>query len=96
MGLNSAYNITRGNILLMRPLPTVAVAYSMLIQEEKQREIQTSSPFVPEHASLNVNALNLTKGRNEDKRLIICDYCKKKGHTAIQSRDVQSTHEASQ
>ncbi|VFQ67709.1 unnamed protein product [Cuscuta campestris] len=32
IGLNSEYNVTRGNILLMRPLPSVPVAYGLLIQ----------------------------------------------------------------
>ncbi|VFQ68379.1 unnamed protein product [Cuscuta campestris] len=53
MGLNSEYNTIRGNILVMRPLPSVAVAYGMLIQEEKQREIQAASPLMPEHTSMN-------------------------------------------
>ncbi|VFQ84852.1 unnamed protein product [Cuscuta campestris] len=35
MGLNSAYTTTRGNLLMMKPLPTVAQAYNLLIHEEK-------------------------------------------------------------
>nr|GEV31848.1 cysteine-rich RLK (receptor-like protein kinase) 8 [Tanacetum cinerariifolium] len=38
MGLNECYSDLRGQILLLRPLPTVAKAYSMIRQEEKQRE----------------------------------------------------------
>ncbi|XP_071713580.1 uncharacterized protein [Rutidosis leptorrhynchoides] len=38
MGLDECYANIRGQILLMNPLPTVAKAYGMVRQEEKQRE----------------------------------------------------------
>ncbi|GJU81692.1 cysteine-rich receptor-like protein kinase 8 [Tanacetum coccineum] len=40
MGLDECYTNIRGQILLMQPLPTAAKAYTMLRQEEKQRETQ--------------------------------------------------------
>lgn len=39
MGLNEQYSSVRGNFLMMKPLPSVTQVYSLLIQEEKQREI---------------------------------------------------------
>ncbi|XP_021991635.1 uncharacterized protein LOC110888418 [Helianthus annuus] len=39
MGLNSAYDNVRGNILMMQPLPLISTAYSLSIQDEKQKEI---------------------------------------------------------
>ncbi|KAH0636635.1 hypothetical protein KY289_036550 [Solanum tuberosum] len=39
MDLNEAYASVRGNILPITPLPSVNVAYSLLIQDEKQREV---------------------------------------------------------
>lgn len=39
MGLNEDYQSVRGNVLMMKPLPTVGKTYSLLLQEEKQREI---------------------------------------------------------
>ncbi|KAH0635829.1 hypothetical protein KY289_035744 [Solanum tuberosum] len=38
MGLSEAYAAVRSNILMISPLPSVNLAYSLLIQDEKQRE----------------------------------------------------------
>jgi hypothetical protein len=38
MGLDECYSNIRGQILLIQPLPSVTKAYSMIRQEEKQRE----------------------------------------------------------
>lgn len=38
MGLNDAYGQARGNILMMNPLPTMDVTYSLLLQDEGQKE----------------------------------------------------------
>lgn len=40
MGLDEVYTIVRGNILMMNPLPSMDQAFSLLIQEEKQREFR--------------------------------------------------------
>lgn len=52
MGLNDEYNAVRGNILMMTPLPSISKVYSMLIQEEKQREIGSSNHFLADSTSL--------------------------------------------
>ena len=54
MGLNNDYNAVRGNILMMSPLPSINQVYSMLIQEEKQREIRSTGHFLADSASLAV------------------------------------------
>ena len=54
MGLSDDYNSIRGNILMMSPLPSISQVYSMLIQEEKQREIRSSRHFLGDYASLVV------------------------------------------
>jgi len=46
MGLNDDYNAIRDNILMMTPLPSISQVYSMLIQEEKQRQIWSSGHFL--------------------------------------------------
>ena len=52
MGLNDDYNAIKGNILMMCPLPSISQVYSMLIQEEKQREIRCASHFLGDSISL--------------------------------------------
>ena len=42
MGLNDSYKAVRAQILMMKPLPSVSTANSIIIQEERQREIHTS------------------------------------------------------
>lgn len=39
MGLDEAYSGVKSNILMMDHLPSVHYAYSLLIQDEKQREV---------------------------------------------------------
>ncbi|XP_060202806.1 uncharacterized protein LOC132631224 [Lycium barbarum] len=39
MGLNNIHSSVKSTILMMDPLPTVGSAYSLLIQNEKQREV---------------------------------------------------------
>uniref|UniRef100_A0A803MGW1 Retrovirus-related Pol polyprotein from transposon TNT 1-94-like beta-barrel domain-containing protein n=1 Tax=Chenopodium quinoa TaxID=63459 RepID=A0A803MGW1_CHEQI len=41
MKLNNKYANTRSNILMMQPLPPISLAYRLLIQEEKQREMSS-------------------------------------------------------
>lgn len=55
MGLNEVYTVVRGSIPMMIPLPNVAQAFSLLVQDEKQREIKPSNQMLLESASLNVN-----------------------------------------
>nr|XP_033510403.1 uncharacterized protein LOC117275164 isoform X2 [Nicotiana tomentosiformis] len=39
MGLNETYNAVKGNVLMMKPLPTTAHAYSIILHQESQREV---------------------------------------------------------
>lgn len=88
MGLNESYVMIRGNILMMKPLPTISQAYALSIQEERQREVNATMPFSGEHTAFHVNS---NRGRvsfqriNADteggNRFVECKYCKKKGHT---------------
>ncbi|XP_039134878.1 uncharacterized protein LOC120272178 [Dioscorea cayenensis subsp. rotundata] len=86
MGLNESYTNVRGNMLIMKPLPTVRQAYSLLIQEEKQREIRSRSHFTLDGVSFNAGNTynrNVTQIANRGKsefRKLFCEYCKKAGH----------------
>jgi len=42
MGLNDSYQGVRSNILMMNPLSTLSQASSIVLQEEKQRELRPS------------------------------------------------------
>uniref|UniRef100_A0A7C9D7K9 Uncharacterized protein n=1 Tax=Opuntia streptacantha TaxID=393608 RepID=A0A7C9D7K9_OPUST len=46
----------RGNILMMTPLPSLSQIYSLLVQEERQRQVRQGSQFQMESASFNVTA----------------------------------------
>nr|XP_017224842.1 PREDICTED: uncharacterized protein LOC108201066 [Daucus carota subsp. sativus] len=60
MGLNDQFTNTRGQILLMKPLPDLANAYAMLLQEENQRDSANQiSPVTTENLAMNV-----TQGTN--------------------------------
>ncbi|XP_019253509.1 PREDICTED: uncharacterized protein LOC109232261 [Nicotiana attenuata] len=90
MGLNEAYSGVKSNILMGSPLPSINHAYSMLIQEEKQKEIHVAqhpvdSAFMAAKQQYGAQKFVNTekKGNFEGKRNnIICNYCKKPGHTA--------------
>ncbi|XP_070026075.1 uncharacterized protein [Nicotiana sylvestris] len=45
MGLNETYGPTKSNIQMINPLPTVNHAYSLLIQDENQREKHVNTHF---------------------------------------------------
>ncbi|XP_070049337.1 uncharacterized protein [Nicotiana tomentosiformis] len=45
MGLNDIYAQARGNLLMMNPLPTMDVAYSLLLQDENQIEFYANAHF---------------------------------------------------
>jgi len=55
MGLNSSYTATRGNIPMMTPFPTMSQAYSLLVQEERQRQVKNEAHFLNENASLSAS-----------------------------------------
>ncbi|XP_070009494.1 uncharacterized protein [Nicotiana sylvestris] len=51
MGINDIYAQARGNILMMNPLPSIDVAYSLLLQDENQREVYANAHFNSESVS---------------------------------------------
>ncbi|XP_059290878.1 uncharacterized protein LOC132044419 [Lycium ferocissimum] len=90
MGLNDVFIGVRSNILLSSPLPSIGQAYSLVVQDEKQREIH-ATPSYPGEPSFT--ATNQQGGRrfndyriqkptfDSKKNNLICGYCKKPGHS---------------
>ncbi|KAM3398659.1 hypothetical protein P3S68_002175 [Capsicum galapagoense] len=90
MGLNEEYTIIRGSILMVNPLPSVAQAFSFLVQDEQQREIK---PF--NHLTMESTALHVTSSRSPNYKTNYLassqsgslqykdkfyEYCKRTGH----------------
>ncbi|KAG8362806.1 hypothetical protein BUALT_BualtUnG0034900 [Buddleja alternifolia] len=70
MGLNEAYKPVRGQILLMRPLPSIEDAYCMVQQEERQMDMTTfvsmDDNSAAMYASNNTNHGNQPKSWNQN------------------------------
>ena len=93
MGLHGSYTAVRGNILMMSPFPSMSQAYSLLVQEERQRQHKTEQHFLSENSSFSAGTTNNTfptgpykppiNPRKLDGRKpsLFCDHCKRNGHT---------------
>ncbi|KAL5818430.1 hypothetical protein ACOSQ4_022272 [Xanthoceras sorbifolium] len=88
MGLNESYSSIRSQILAMDSLPSLGKIYSLLLQEEKQRELHLV-PLPPhESAALavpkvepNQNKYRSSRIDSKSKPRSQCDYCHRPGHT---------------
>nr|XP_016456703.1 PREDICTED: uncharacterized protein LOC107780652 [Nicotiana tabacum] len=95
-GLNETYSTVKSNILMMSLVPSVEKAYSILIRDEKQMKINSSSqPFSSDSTSFIANSnsnsgpnqpnttRNFTQRVNFEPRrtTLTYKYCKKPGHT---------------
>lgn len=58
MGLNEVYTVVRRNIIMMNPLPSMAQAFSLLIQEEKQSEFKPTGRMPMDSTSINAGVFN--------------------------------------
>ncbi|XP_070029640.1 uncharacterized protein [Nicotiana sylvestris] len=91
MGLNDIYSAVRSNILMLTPLPSVNQAYSLLIQDEKQRKIHVAQhPVETAFLAGNqqtyfqkyANGEGKFKANLEGKKSnLMCNYCKKPSHS---------------
>ncbi|KAF5480412.1 hypothetical protein F2P56_001165 [Juglans regia] len=87
MGLNDSFTSIRGQILLLDPLPSMNQVFSLVVQEEKQREIKiNSAPSFDSVAAMttkiakNGNAFNRQSGTRKERP--ICSHCGYAGHTS--------------
>ncbi|KAL3373470.1 hypothetical protein AABB24_005454 [Solanum stoloniferum] len=99
IGLNDSYCAARGNILMISHLPSTSNAYALLIQEEKQREMNMNPKFPGENSSFVAFGQNTSGQRpgapeykpargnyyENKKSAPTCRYCKKIGQTIEQS-----------
>nr|XP_009804540.1 PREDICTED: uncharacterized protein LOC104249755 [Nicotiana sylvestris] len=89
--LNTCVHSVMSNILMLTPLLSVNQAYSLLIQDEKQREIHVSQHPVENaflagnqqaHFQMYANGEGKFKANLERKKNnLVCNYCKKPGHS---------------
>lgn len=65
MGLNESYTSVRDNIMMMHPPSNIDRAYYLLLQEERQRGIQSMGQYPSESSSFTVptQRFNQTQGR---------------------------------
>ncbi|XP_060179038.1 uncharacterized protein LOC132609186 [Lycium barbarum] len=87
MGLNEVYAPGRSNILMMSPLSSVNLAYSLLMQDEKQSESYMNTNF-PGGSSSFLATQHYPVGQRSSsadskgkKMELVCSNCKKLGHT---------------
>ncbi|RHN75744.1 putative transcription factor interactor and regulator CCHC(Zn) family [Medicago truncatula] len=87
MGLNDSYSTVRSNILMMSPLPNVRQAYSLVIQEETQRQMtsETTENFSIA-AAIHTHQNNFSNKLVKDKR---CEHCNREGHTIDNCRTLK-------
>ena len=93
MGLNSSYTAVRGNILMMSLFPTMSQAYSLLVQEERQRQHKIKHHFLGENTSFFARTSNtsfptrtskhpfIPRKSDERKPILFCEHCKRNGYT---------------
>lgn len=77
MGLDESYKVIHGQILMMKPLPSVSTAYSLIIQDERQLGINLPS-------TLSNDAIAMQISSDSSRKLLTCNHCKKPGHTKAQ------------
>ncbi|KAL8096279.1 hypothetical protein AgCh_037296 [Apium graveolens] len=87
MGLNDSYHVMRGSVLMRSPLPSLSQVYNIVLQEETQRGIHSSTThFMTNTASLHAKDSSSSKFKpksfsdNKFKSNLQCNYCKKSGH----------------
>lgn len=89
MGLNEIYTLIRGSILMMNPLPAMEQVFSLLVQDERQRETNPSNHLTLDSTALhdaidkrtryntNYSTNNSTNLKYKDR---FCSYCTRTCH----------------
>jgi len=64
MGLNDTFTSVRGNILIMKPLPSTAQAYSIILHEESQREVHSKNYLTTDSSGFMTSKQKWTPTKN--------------------------------
>lgn len=87
MGLNDSYLQARSQILMLKPVPSVNQAYSMILSDESQMSVVANAGVLGTgpaslQGSFDAVMYSRTSGtQNRFKKGLVCDFCKIKGHT---------------
>eukprot|EP00262_Sarcandra_glabra_P015839 TRINITY_DN4986_c0_g1_i1.p1 TRINITY_DN4986_c0_g1~~TRINITY_DN4986_c0_g1_i1.p1 ORF type:complete len:364 (-),score=30.46 TRINITY_DN4986_c0_g1_i1:196-1233(-) len=85
MGLNDSYSAIRTQILTMDPLLSIGKAYSMILQEEKQRDLHSYGPPQPDAAVFTVSkGHNIGSSVDKKRQQPRCAHGKRIRHTKAQ------------
>ncbi|XP_024013337.1 uncharacterized protein LOC112087621 [Eutrema salsugineum] len=85
MGLNDNFNNIRGQILNMKPRPSLTEIYNMLDQDESQRVVGFTEKSIPNHSAFQTQAtipeesnILMAQGNIQKPK---CSHCSRLGHT---------------
>jgi len=89
MGLNDSYNGVRSNILMVSPLPNVRQAYSLVIQDETQRQVTSASTGSIDNFSIAAAIHSRSNNMLNDSTNKHCEHCDRNGHTIKEYRTLK-------
>ena len=84
IGLNDSFSHIRSQILLQDPLPSINKVFSLILQEERQRDVFSSIPSSVESAAFLSRSFSTQQGGNKqifNKSRPTCSRCGILGHT---------------
>ena len=85
MGLNDSFKKIRSNIFIMNPLPNFWQAYSLIVQEETQQQMNLD---IGENFSITTSVQGWSANWKQWKGNI-CEHCNKLGHTIDEFRTLK-------
>ncbi|KAJ9153009.1 hypothetical protein P3X46_026501 [Hevea brasiliensis] len=88
MRLHDKFNVVRSQILNTDPLPTLARAYGLVSQEERQQQVSVVKRNNPVEGATFTTAKSTNRlagsrnmARNHDVSKLFCEHCKRARHT---------------
>ncbi|KAF7832205.1 uncharacterized protein G2W53_014538 [Senna tora] len=81
MGLHLMYDAIRGQILNLDPLPSVNKAFSMVVKQETQKEVNLAFNNVESSAMMAKAGGRKLEDKKNAKAGKYCDHCNQNGHT---------------